>query len=330
MLARWPRTRKNTAGYALGRFWQSGNLLDLVIGAEGTFGVVTDAVLRLEPIPPATATLRITLLSRRDLTAAVARLGNHDAVAIELLDRTLLELIDGDPPAAVLLAEFESDDPEELELRLGNAVADLSELAFAVAIATGTAERATLWEARHAASARLAGLPGGRRSIQVIEDGCVPVERLGEYLERVEAAASHGAMTAVMFGHAGDGHVHVNLLVDPAEADWQQRVGVILDEVTGALVDLGGTVAGEHGVGRLRAPLLERLLGSEAMECFEAVRRAFDPAGRWNPGVIVPDHHGSLDRLKLGSTAAELPSDLAGRLREIESDRRWNDPRWDD
>ena len=190
--------------------------------------------------------------------------------------------------------------------------------ALDVRIATDGAEIDRLWAVRHAASPILAGLTDGRRSLQVIEDGCVPVARLAEYLDVIDEACRAERIDVVMFGHAGDGHVHVNLLPNLQDADWNDRVRAIFSAVSAAVIRLGGTPSGEHGTGRLRAGLMRQLYGPEVMECFAAVKRAFDPAGLFNPGVILGDGSDPLSRLKVGTAAAALPPGVDEYLAAIE------------
>ncbi len=337
VMARWPRTRKNTAGYGLARYWSSGELLDLVIGSEGTLGVITEATLRLEPIPAASATLRVILASRDDLSEAVALLDGFDPTAIELLDASLLEFIATDPDraraladardaAALLLVDFEGETADEVAGRADRAAAALSAIGARSRRGRDAAETAAMQQLRHLASPLLAGLTDGRRSLQVIEDGCVPVAALADYLRAVAAACARQQINVVMFGHAGDGHVHVNLLPDLGRPDWRERVRAIRDEVFDKVVALGGTTAGEHGAGRLRADGLGALLGPEAITCFEAVKAAFDPENRFNPGVILSDGSDPFTQLKVGDTAPPLPEGMADRLHRIEVDRRYGQP----
>jgi FAD/FMN-containing dehydrogenase len=132
-----------------------------------------------------------------------------------------------------------------------------------------------------------------------------------------EGAGARG-IPAVIFGHAGDGHIHVNLLPRITEPDWESRVAILLEEVTDIVVQLGGTPSGEHGDGRLRAPLLSRVYGREVVSHFERVKRSFDPLGILNPGVILTDGQPPVSRLKVGVLAAPLPDDIALELRSIE------------
>lgn len=334
VLARLPATTKDTAGYGLRRYYRHGELLDLMIGSEGTLGVITGATLRLEAIPPARATLQMALPDRVVIVPVVEALAPADPTAVELFDRSFLALVDGratelQGAAAVLLVELEAPTERELVERIGLASAAVEGLVERIVVGRTPAESAAIWSLRHRASPMLAGLTDGRRSLQVIEDGCVPLPSLPAYLDVVEHAARAAGIDAVMFGHAGDGHVHVNLLPNLERPDWLEAVRTILDTVTEALLGLGGTPAGEHGAGRLRAPLLPRVVGSEAMACMVAVKRALDPEGRFNPGVIVGGGEDPLVRLKVGRDAEPIAPMIAEGLRRIEAERGWGESRWD-
>ncbi|MDQ3605828.1 MAG: FAD-binding oxidoreductase, partial [Gemmatimonadota bacterium] len=124
--------------------------------------------------------------------------------------------------------------------------------------------------------------------MQFIEDGVVPVERLPEYVAVLRRVLGAHGVPAVIFGHAGDGNLHVNPLVDVTAPGWRETIERILYEIAGEVARLGGTLAGEHGDGRLRAPLLETVWGADMVALFREVKEAFDPAGILNPGVILP------------------------------------------
>jgi len=237
---------------------------------------------------------------------------------VELLDRSFLELV-GELGEAVLLVEIERDDEPAAREAAERAARAVGPFADAVDTALTGAAAERLWALRHAASPILAGLPETRRSLQVIEDGCVPPARLGDYVRAVREAAAARDLAVVIFGHAGDGHVHVNLLPELARPDWEAAVAGLLDAVTDALVRLGGTPSGEHGDGRLRAGLLPRIYGGEVMALFARVKAAFDPLGILNPGVILPSAaEAPVSRLKVGTGALPLPDDIARGLRRIE------------
>jgi D-lactate dehydrogenase (quinone) len=332
--SQWPRVRKNSFGYALNEYSRSGNPLDLIIGAEGTLGIVTAVEWRLDPIPAYRAGVRILLASYDELAPLVADLLALEVSALELLDRTFLDVVrSGDPalplPAAeaVLLIELEAANEAELRRQSEAAVRAARPRAIAVDAAMSGAGTDQLWKIRHAASPILAQLPPERRSLQVIEDGCVPIERLGEYVTAVRCAAAATDVPVVLFGHAGDGNLHVNALPDVTRRGWLQRLGRLYEQVTNAVIELGGVPSGEHGAGRLRAGLLERVYGAEVVAWFREVKRAFDPLGILNPGVILPSGRAPLTRLKVGRAAASLPEDIARHLRDLEKTAGYAIPR---
>jgi len=324
--ARYPRVRKSSSGYALDAYLASGDILDLLVGAEGTLAFVTDVEWRLDPVPAHRAGLRMLLRDYEIIEELVARLVKLGASAVELLDRTFLELVALHPQGpligagieAVLLVELEASDPELLREATSLAVTAGRQLAYEVDAALSPEGAARLWQLRHAASPILAGLPPDRRSLQVIEDGCVPVPRLGEYIGVIRRAAAARDLTVVIFGHAGDGNVHVNLIPELARPDWEREVAGLLEEITEAVIRLGGVPSGEHGDGRLRAGFLERLYGPEIVALFRNVKGSFDPLGLLNPGIILPSGEPPISRLKAGASAIPLPDDIARGLREIE------------
>jgi FAD/FMN-containing dehydrogenase len=331
--SRFPKTRKNSSGYALDAYLASGDILDLIIGAEGTLGIVSEIEWRLDHIPPFRAGLRVQLPSLDRLSDVVIALNRCEPSALELLDRTFLDLVgagtwggvsDGFVPEAILLVELERNDPEALQQALAAASEAIQHWATSIETAYSPPEAQRLWAIRHAASPILAGLPEDRRSLQVIEDACVPVARTADYIAAVRSLASKRGLAVVMFGHAGDGHIHVNLLPELARHGWEAEVAGLLEDVTEVVIRLGGTPSGEHGDGRLRAGTLLPLYGAEIVELFHQVKRAFDPLGIFNPGIILPGPdmppggEPPISRLKVGPSAVPIPTDVQKALREIE------------
>ncbi|MFI5236065.1 MAG: FAD-binding oxidoreductase, partial [Gemmatimonadales bacterium] len=326
---RFPKVRKNSAGYALNHYLQSGDLLDLVIGSEGTLGIVTEIVWRLDPIPPFHAALRLTLPSLDRLNELVPALLAFEPSGVELLDQSFLEIVKDSPAAraldlqgeaaAAILVEFEGTDQEEVDRRCGDAAEVARDWSDDITVALSEEEQEELRALRHAASPILAG-QSGRRSLQVIEDACVPVPRLSDYVTAVRRLAAEKKLDVVIFGHAGDGNVHVNLLPDIRTIGWEQQVATLLDEVTAEVIALGGTPTGEHGDGRLRSGYLTQLYGAPIVALFQKVKETFDPTGILNPGIKLPaaTPAPAISRLKLGASAVELPEDIAAALREIE------------
>lgn len=332
MARRFPSTSKNSSGYALDAYLASGDVLDLVIGSEGTLGIVTRTELQLEHVPTAVGTLVVALPDLEALAGVVDALRAFEPTAIELLDRTFLELagpaaapLSLDGARALVIADVEGPEAERVAYTVAQADAATRPFASATRIGLAPEERTALWRIRRAASSALAALPDGRRSLQVIEDGCVPVAALGRYVAGVEAAAAEAGIPVIMFGHAGDGHLHVNALVDTALPDLEARLTRLFDDVSRLVMDLGGTPSGEHGDGHLRTPLLADLYGPEITGLFAAVKHAFDPTGVFNPGVIVPDARIQVP-FKVGRGAPAIPAEVAVALRERERGAHWDRP----
>jgi len=177
---------------------------------------------------------------------------------------------------------------------------------------------------RHAASPILARLDPNLRSMQFVEDCAVPPESLPAYVRGVRSILAENDTRGVIFGHAGDAHVHVNPLVDVSHSGWRDRVARILDEVVSLAASLGGTLTGEHGDGRLRTPLLPRVWTPEAIAHFRAVKDAFDPAGILNPGVKVALRgEATLGAIKYDPSLPPLPPRARAALASVERDRSY-------
>lgn len=332
----FPRTPKNSSGYALDAFAASGDELDLFIGAEGTLGIVTTVDWRLGPIPTDVAGVALGFADHEALGEAVPFLLALRPAAIELLDHTLLQFVrlgGGEIPEAVqvlLLVEFERPTATAAHGVVGDAVRGLKHRLVHVETAVDRTGLDHLWGIRRLASPVLAQLPDRQRSLQVIEDGCVPVEQLSSYVRQVRVLADRYEIPVAIFGHAGDGHVHINVLPDLGRPDWRQRLQRLYDEVAGLVKRLGGTPSGEHGDGRLRAGLLKSFFGVDVMDQFRRLKQAYDPAALLNPGVILPAADWApLDDLKVGDGAASIPDDIAAGLRDLERRGGWGTPKLD-
>ncbi|HET6681162.1 MAG TPA: FAD-binding oxidoreductase, partial [Gemmatimonadaceae bacterium] len=256
-----PAVRKNSSGYSLADYARTGELLDLLVGSEGTLAIFVGVELALAPMPAATSSLLAAFdsLERAVDGAAVAR--KSAASACELLDRTFLDVTHGvhglaipEGTESLLMIELEATDRPR-----ATAAAAALEREILAAGATWTElgldedSEAELWKVRHAASPILARLDPSLKSMQFIEDGCVPPAKLPDYVRGVRAALDAHETRGVIFGHAGDAHVHVNPLVDVSREGWRERMESLLGDVVALTARLGGTLSGEHGDGRLRA-----------------------------------------------------------------------------
>lgn len=326
--------RKESSGYALADALRAdGHLVDLLVGSEGTLAIFTEVELSLIPVAGATATILAIFDSLEAATACAVEARIDGATACELLDRTFLDVAatagpTGIPPRteAVLLMEVEGESAGAARHAMTQVAARATRQgASEVHTGIDADDEHRLWALRHAASPILSQLAPRLRSLQFIEDGCVPPDRFPDYVRGVRRALDHFDMPGVIFGHAGDAHAHVNPLVDVTRSGWRDRVHGILDRVCELTAVLGGTLSGEHGDGRLRAPLMDRVWGLEARAAFAHVKDAADPSGVLNPGCkIARDGDRPLAELRHDPDAAPLPAAARAVLEDIERTRSWN------
>lgn len=280
------RTTKGVTGY---------DLTALMVGSEGTLGVVTEATLRLRALPPEVATLLVFLRDAKQIERAIARAisGNVTPRCVEMVDALALELMRRDAglsipegARAMLLVELDGGGPAlEADVeRLGTMFDELGALEVLVAQKAGERER--LWAARRELSRTL------RRSanFKLSEDVVVPRSKMAELLMLCARLAEERGIQMPTYGHAGDGNLHVNLLWD----DDSQRPAVdsAIRALFEAVVAMGGTLSGEHGIGALKAPYLELEQGPELIEAQRRIKNVFDPKGILNPGKIFPARRG--------------------------------------
>jgi FAD/FMN-containing dehydrogenase len=329
--------RKDSSGYGLAAYTEGGDLVDLLVGAEGTLMLIVGLELRLAPLLPFTASVLGAFDSLDDAVRAANAGREAGASACELIDRTFLDVARGggfpvpapETAESVILAEAQGESHEAC-VRVINAIDASFRAAGAttVTLALDDATEHALWDLRHAASPILSRLDPSLKSMQFIEDGCVPPDRLGDYVRGVRAALAAHDTRGVIFGHAGDAHVHVNPLVDVRRPDWRERVDGLLRDVTALVAELGGTVTGEHGDGRLRAPLLHEVWPPHTLTRFAAVKHAFDPAGILNPGVKVAlSGDVPVNAVKYDPALAPLPPNARLALAKVERDRAYARPR---
>ncbi|MGI8497765.1 MAG: FAD-binding oxidoreductase [Gemmatimonadaceae bacterium] len=329
--------KKDSSGYALSELARTGegDLVDVLVGSEGTLALILGVELALAPIAPATSSLLVAFPSLEAAVdgALLARAGL--ASACELLDRTFLEVVasaaDGQSlvpggAEAVLLIEVEGENAGEAAARAGALAREMRRVgATEVRTALEPDAEVALWSLRHAASPILSRLDPSLKSMQFIEDGALPPDLLATYVRGVRQALASRDIRGVIFGHAGDAHVHVNPLVDVRRSGWRRTVIDLLDEVSDLTGRLGGTLAGEHGDGRVRTPLLDRTWSREARELFALVKRCFDPKGIFNPGVKVPvEGQLPIEDIKYDPALPPLPAAARSALDLVERERRYD------
>jgi glycolate oxidase subunit GlcD len=271
--------RKDVAGY---------DLKSLLIGSEGTLGIITAVRLRLMPAPEAALALISFHATPAQGCAAILEVLGAGIVpaALDFLDGEALRMAAGawgggagiDLPRGTefaLLAEVDGTHEEA-----GAAHAELAAVLGSGAIELRRPDREALWLWRD----RVAGAVSAVRGGKVSEDVVVPVERLAEALERFgEIAARHG-LRSCAWGHGADGNLHANLLVDPRSEPDLAAAGAATEELFALAVELGGSISGEHGVGWLKRGQLARQWPAGALRLHEEIKRAFDPKGLLNPG----------------------------------------------
>ena len=269
------------------------DLTGVVCGSEGTFGIVTAATLRLEPLPEAVTTLLAIFESVADATATVSGVIAAGIVpaALEMMDRTIVEAVEaaygfGFPTDAGAVLIIEIDGPAAGLAALEDRIIAIchAHRARSVRAAADDAERAALWKSRK----RAFGAVGRLSPSYATQDGVVPRTRLPEILARIEAIATRHRLRIGNVFHAGDGNIHPIILYDERDHDQVERVLAAGREILAACVALGGSVTGEHGIGVEKMQELGLMFAADDLEVMRRVRAAFDPAGRANPGKIFP------------------------------------------
>lgn len=276
-------TTKGVVGYDLTR---------LIIGSEGTLAVITEATLKLTPLPADVRVLRLLFDSVVGAAAAVTRLMGQPVVprAVEFADSSALRLIRDyasvdlpDRARAMLMVEAEggSDIDANVAALIGAAQGDGLIEARA---ATSAEEGAELWRARKALSPALRTIAPKK----INEDVVVPVSEMAAFIGQMEHLSETYGFPIVCFGHAGNGNIHVNLLIDPDDPAQMAGADACLAEVFDAVLKRRGTLSGEHGIGYDKREFVGLEIDPVAMGLMRAIKRQFDPDGLLNPGKLFP------------------------------------------
>jgi FAD/FMN-containing dehydrogenase len=201
--------------------------------------------------------------------------------------RQLKNLIEPPFPAVVLLVEFDDIAERRQKRGIKRTKKILEGLASEFSLARDEHEREMLWKIRHSAAAVIWHVEGRKKALPIIEDGVVPKEKFTQYIDSIYKIFSKHDLDAALWGHAGDANLHMQPFLDLASVVDRQKLFKIMDDYYGMVIALGGSTAGEHNDGRLRAPYLPKLYGPEVYELFRKVKHILDPYNTLNPGVKI-------------------------------------------
>jgi len=277
---------KNVVGY---------DLTSLFVGSEGTLGIITEALLRLTTRPQFVRTARAEFPALEDASRTVNAILDAGVVpaTLELMDETAISCIEeamelGLPldVEAMLIIETDGTNGEAV-LREIETVAQVCREngAREVSVAETEQERDQLWRARRSVSPSLARKAPNKLG----EDITVPRSAIPEAIRRIKGISADYGMPIVVFGHAGDGNLHPNILFDKRDEEQWEKVERIVGEIFQVALDLDGTLSGEHGVGTLKKPYMEQALGSLSVEVQWRIKHALDPQNIMNPGKVLPN-----------------------------------------
>jgi FAD/FMN-containing dehydrogenase/Fe-S oxidoreductase len=315
---RYPKVMRRVGGYNLDAFVDAGdafNLTKLMVGSEGTLGVVLEATLNLVPLPAAKAVLIIEFDRLLDSLAATPAILAHGPSAVEVMDKQILDhtrghaeldaarraFIQGDPEA-LLCVELYGDRPEDLPPRLDAIERDLRARGFGTRflVLTDAIAQARVWKLREAGLGLSMAMKDDAKSLSFVEDTAVDPARLRDYIERFLAMIHAHGTTAGVYAHASVGCLHVRPVINLKTEEGVRTFESIAQQSAALVLEFGGAVSGEHGDGLVRSPFMRQAFGDELYEAFRHVKRTFDPDGLFNPGKIV-DAPPITDNLRYGA-----------------------------
>jgi FAD/FMN-containing dehydrogenase/NAD-dependent dihydropyrimidine dehydrogenase PreA subunit len=313
--ANFPKVLRRVGGYNLDLVNDPGgvNLAQLMVGSEGTLAAVTAARLNLVKIPKhaGLAVLHFASLDE-SMEATVATLA-HNPSAVEHIGAIIitqarrqiqvsrnLGFLQGEP-TDILVVEFNGESQADIADKLDKLEQDMNrkELGFAMTRLNTPAEMAQVWSMRENGLGLMNNIEGTAKPLPFVEDTAVAPEKLPEYVRRFQQIIRNSGTEAGYYGHASVGCMHIRPLIDIKTREGMDRLYKISDEVSDLLKEFGGSMTGEHGDGIVRGFWTEKMFGSELVENFREVKRAFDPNTIMNPGKIFDTPH-LLDNLRFG------------------------------
>lgn len=276
------RTVKNVTGYDLTR---------LLTGSEGTLGIITEIIIRLRSKPKDKKTALITFNQLADAAYAITAIINAGVVPVtlELMDKVTIYCVEkyinmGLPldAEAILLIEVDGSEAQVKEdIQMIEKICRTNKC-HNIEIASAPQEREKLWSARRAVSSALVQL----KPTKISEDATVPRSKIPEMLRRLKEIAAKYNLHLPVFGHAGDGNLHPNIIADKDDQEEMVRVEQAIQEIFQTALALGGTLSGEHGIGLMKKPYLELELGKTGLDYLRSIKKAVDPNNILNPGKI--------------------------------------------
>jgi FAD/FMN-containing dehydrogenase/Fe-S oxidoreductase len=304
---RFPKILRRVGGYNLDEFVNAPesrpfNLAKVIVGSEGTLGIIVAAKLNLVPLPKAKAVLTIEFDELLDALAATPAIVRHGPSAVEVMDRFILDharespaldalrrsIMHGDA-GALLCVELYGDRPADLLPRLEALETEVATLGYRCRWrrAITQAEQARIWSFREASLGLSMAMKGDGKSLSFVEDTAVAPEKLRDYIERFLEIIRRHQTVAGVYAHASVGCLHVRPVVNLKTADGVRTFEAIANDVADLVLEFGGALSGEHGDGLVRGPFVEKMFGPVLYDGFRTVKRAFDPDGLFNPGKIV-------------------------------------------
>jgi FAD/FMN-containing dehydrogenase/Fe-S oxidoreductase len=302
---RFPKVVRRVGGYNLDEFIRPErpfNLAKLMVGSEGTLGVVLNAKVNLVPLPKAKAVLAIQFNDLLESLAATPVILRHRPSAVEVMDRFILDhtrqsavldtmrrsFIDGDP-GALLCVEFYGDRDEDLPPRMDAVERDLRAhgLGYRYHRVLDLAAQAHVWSLREAALGLSMAMKSEAKSLSFVEDTAVAPEKLRDYIERFQGIVQRHGTSAGVYAHASVGCLHVRPVVNMKTDAGVRMFEAIANDVSDLVLEFGGALSGEHGDGLVRSPFMRKMYGPAIYDAFCAVKKTFDPHGIFNPGKIV-------------------------------------------
>ena len=301
--SRYPNIMRRVSGYNLDRFQNGGNvnLSQMLVGSEGTLGVITEAKINLVPTPRATAIAIAHFDSLGEACDATPTILEHSPAAVELVGEMLLERTRNSPtfsrrmtfvngqPGAILVVEFTGDTPAEAADRARKLKENLAHrrLGYDCITILDGAGQANVWTVRKAGLGLLMSVRGDAKPIPFVEDTAVDPEHLGQFVRRFDEIVGNHGTTAGYYGHASVGCLHIRPLVSLKTQDGLDTMTSIASEIADLVQEFGGSLSGEHGDGIVRGVWTEKMFGPKIYDAFRQVKRAFDPDGIMNPGKII-------------------------------------------